>query len=54
MPASEFALIDDIADDREGGAGRMRAADAVLRGGVWVLYVALGVLLVVLGSGAVG
>ncbi|MFG2503631.1 hypothetical protein ACGFSB_36145 [Streptomyces sp. NPDC048441] len=49
-----LTLIDGIADAREGGAGRMSAVDAVLRGRVWVVYAAIGGLLVVLDCGRVG
>lgn len=48
-----LALIDEIADVRELGAGSMMVVDAVLRGRVWVVYVALGGLLVVLNAGSV-
>ncbi|MGW6747609.1 hypothetical protein [Streptomyces sp. NPDC055006] len=49
-----LALIDDIAADRAAGHGAAAGADAVLRGRVWVVYVALGGLLVVLCAGWVG
>ncbi|MFE5681703.1 hypothetical protein [Streptomyces sp. NPDC056512] len=48
-----LALIDDIADERTDGAGRMTAVDAVLCGRVWVVCMALGGLLVVLDAGHV-
>ncbi|MFE5028311.1 hypothetical protein ACFRAO_34695 [Streptomyces sp. NPDC056656] len=48
-----LALIDEIADVRELGAGSMTVVDAVLRERVWVVYVALGGVLVVLNAGSV-
>ncbi|GAA1275510.1 hypothetical protein [Streptomyces aureus] len=49
-----LALIHDIAADRAADHGSTAATDAVLRGRVWVVYVALGGLLVVLDAGRVG
>jgi hypothetical protein len=49
-----LALIDDIAADRAVGHGSTAATDAVLRGRVWVVYMALGGLLVLLDTGSVG
>lgn len=46
-----LALIDDIAEGRDRGVGRMTDVDAVLRGRMWVVCVALGGLLVVLDAG---
>ncbi|MFD3562993.1 hypothetical protein ACFWVU_25475 [Streptomyces sp. NPDC058686] len=46
-----LALVGDIADARAGDAGWMTVVDAVLRGPVWVVYVAIGGLLVVLDTG---
>lgn len=49
-----LALIDEVADERERGAGPMAAANAVLRGRCWFVYAAIGGLLVVLDCGRVG
>ncbi|MFD7184156.1 hypothetical protein ACFV90_29680 [Streptomyces sp. NPDC059904] len=49
-----LTLIDDIATDRAAGHGSTAGADAVLRGRVWVLYMALGGMLFVLDEGQVG
>ncbi|MBW5420301.1 hypothetical protein GKQ77_01780 [Streptomyces sp. BG9H] len=46
-----LALIDSVADEREHGAGPMTAADAVLRGRCWIVYAALGGLLIVYRAG---
>ncbi|WP_326710473.1 hypothetical protein OG758_15045 [Streptomyces sp. NBC_01474] len=48
-----LALIDDIAADRAAGHGSTAATDAVLRGRVWVVYGALGGLLIVLDAGRI-
>ncbi|MFD7184961.1 hypothetical protein ACFV90_33820 [Streptomyces sp. NPDC059904] len=52
--AQPLALIDDVADERADGAGRMTVIDAVLRRRVWVVCMALGGLLVVLDAGRIG
>ncbi|MFD7204382.1 hypothetical protein [Streptomyces sp. NPDC059893] len=49
-----LALIDDVAADRAAGHGSTTGADAVFRERVWVVYVALGGLLVVLDAGRIG
>ncbi|MFD7184158.1 hypothetical protein ACFV90_29690 [Streptomyces sp. NPDC059904] len=47
-------LIDDRAADRAAGHRSTVVIDAVLRGRVWVVYVALGGLLPVLDAGVIG
>ncbi|MEU1015323.1 hypothetical protein [Streptomyces sp. NPDC005898] len=51
--AQMLALIDSVAQSREDGARPTTTADAALWGRCWIVYMALGGLLIVLDAGRI-